>query len=323
MSMLDRAFLKAHSKTAPAGSAPARPHLPPRPQTLPAATTAEALARLREASQKGVQVSVHAASPPPAVPAPHIAPAEASHPPARLAMPATVPNMHPAQAATGPAALRAVFEIQKLSWPVLCQALVRAAEAELAVLADELAAAARRGDNLVLVTGARRGEGRTTVLVCLARMLSTRGLQVGLVDGDFAQPGLARRLKLLPQTGWESPLAGDLPLEEALIEAVDDKTLVLPLRGPLEPRQVAEGRAGIRASLQRMAATVDIVLVDGGPLESAPTATRHLIQASPFDVAIVVRDARSAPADEAAAVSGRLAAAGIARSEIVENFFAP
>jgi Mrp family chromosome partitioning ATPase len=313
MSTLDRAFLKAHAKTTPAEQGPARPHLPWRaqPDPVPQPPAAEAT---REGPQAGQHINVHIAAPPPAIPQPHLAEVAPQ-------APALVPAELAAPEVLGP--LRAVFEIQKLSWPVLCQALVRAAEEELSVLADALAEAARRGEKRILVTGRRRGEGRTTVVICLARMLATRGLAVGLVDADFGQPHLARRLKLLPQTGWETPLAGETRLEEALIEAVDDKIVVLPLRATLDARRVAECRAAIDATLERLAGAMDIVLVDGGPVDDAHPASRHLIQACAFDGALVVRDARHSPVEEAADLARRLGASGIARTEIIENFLAP
>ena len=60
----------------------------------------------------------------------------------------------------------------------LVDRLLRAVPQAWANLAERVEDAHRNGAEVIAVTGARRGEGRTTVVECLARTLVTRGRRV-------------------------------------------------------------------------------------------------------------------------------------------------
>jgi Mrp family chromosome partitioning ATPase len=216
--------------------------------------------------------------------------------------------------------LRPLFEVEKLPWPRVCGSLVQAAEKDLDHVADELIAGGRAGRKLVLVAANRRGEGCTMTLLCLARQLSARGHAVALVDADFQQAQLVRQVKLLPQAGWENVLRGEVPLEEALIEAVGDRITILPLMAPLIEHEAVVCRRQIAASLRRLRDEHDLVLVDSPAAADASGEMDSLLAAVKFDAAIVVRDVRTTRDNDLEALTQRLAAAGIERCDIAENF---
>lgn len=60
----------------------------------------------------------------------------------------------------------------------LVERLLHAAPAEWERVALRIEEARRGGSEVIAVTGARRGEGRTTVVACLARLLADRGWRV-------------------------------------------------------------------------------------------------------------------------------------------------
>lgn len=60
--------------------------------------------------------------------------------------------------------------------------LLRIVPHALSHLADRVEDAHRDGAEVIAITGARRGEGRTTLVECLARMLSARGRRVECHD---------------------------------------------------------------------------------------------------------------------------------------------
>jgi hypothetical protein len=60
----------------------------------------------------------------------------------------------------------------------LVERLLEAAPAEWDRVALRIEQARRAGSEVIAVTGARRGEGRTTVVACLARLLADRGWKV-------------------------------------------------------------------------------------------------------------------------------------------------
>jgi Mrp family chromosome partitioning ATPase len=299
------------------------PHIIPLPAT--SADLADAVAAT-SATQQGLKESTAAVQPPAAEAPP---PATKENPPPKpspAATPQDAPGPTPATALSTapepPPRLRPLFEVERLPWPRVCGSLVQAAAKELAHLADELTAAAREGRKLLLVTSRRRGEGRSTTLLCLARQLSAHGLNIALVDGDFQQAQLVRQVKLLPQAGWENVLRGETPLDEALIEAVEDRITLLPLMAPLIEHEARVCRDQIDASLGRLRSEYDLVLVDGPSAEDPAGALDALLEAARFDAAILVRDVRSTAADALDVLVRRLSAAGVEHCEIAENFVA-
>ncbi|MGE3408360.1 MAG: AAA family ATPase [Pirellulales bacterium] len=216
--------------------------------------------------------------------------------------------------------LRPLFEVDRLPWPQICQSLGRAAEGELSLAADEVLARSRRGEKMILVTSQRRGEGRTTMTLCLARQLAARNLRVALVDADFAKGQLVRQLKLLPQAGWEQVLRGEIALDEALVESMEDRLVVLPLQGPVTDWQLLTGTAHLTRSLEQMRDEYDIVLVDAAPLEDDSQGLARLIGATRFQSAIVVQDVRAETSAANEELFSQLRA--IPRVEVAKNFVA-
>jgi Mrp family chromosome partitioning ATPase len=210
-------------------------------------------------------------------------------------------------------AFRPAFQVEQFAWSAGATRLSRAAGIQLDRLADGLAAGLSDGRRVAALAGCRRGEGCTTLLLCAARRLAERGMRLIMVDADFDSPALARRLGLLPETGWEDVLAGHLPVGEAVIESHGDGLAVLPLRGPLaaDARTLPTGQTF--ATLRRH---YDLVLVDLGQLDAvAQTIARQGVEA-----VALVRNVHLTPPEEAATMGSHLAAAGIWEAGVAENF---
>lgn len=310
---------------------PPRSHLPPVASPAPSTTKRPATAAPPTATPRAEAPLPAAKTTPPAKPVIRPQPASAPMPdlrptdapaPATSAPSKSAPAAVPAPLVEHAPRLRPLFEVEKLPWPKICGSLAQAAEKELDHVADALIAGGRAGRKLVLLGAAHRGAGCTTTLLCLARQLSVRGHSIALVDGDFQQAQLVRQVKLLPQAGWENVLRGEVPLEEALIEAVGDRITILPLMAPLIEHEAVVCRDQIAAGLRRLRDEYDLVLVDSSAATEAAGELDALLSAARFDAAIVVRDARSGRADGLETITGRLAAAGIPSCDIAENFVA-
>ncbi len=60
----------------------------------------------------------------------------------------------------------------------------------------------RQNLRVILFTSCHRAEGRTTLVLTLARALSRHPCRTVLVDADLTGPMLARLLGLRPRSGW-------------------------------------------------------------------------------------------------------------------------
>ena len=166
------------------------------------------------------------------------------------------------------------WRVDHFTWPKVCRRLIARAAEELDRLADALAAAGAHGQKVLAMAGCHRGEGATTLLLCVARRLAERGAKLVLVDADLARPRLASRLGVQPQCGWEETTSGvEASLAQAVVEATGNNLALLPAREPPcgEKRPVVDpSRLG--ECLEILRGQYDMVLVDLGPLENAPMA---------------------------------------------------
>jgi len=218
---------------------------------------------------------------------------------------------------------RPVFEVTNFVWPQLTDVLLDAAAVQFRAAAIDLGEACRRHRKLVVVTAARRGEGCTVVTLALAKALAEQQQRVILVDAHFDAPGLADRLGLATQVGWEDALSSGKPLTEALVESLEDRLIVLPLREPA-PVDWRLSVARLKASFDEMRKHCDVVLVDAGPFGEAGDR-RHLLSWAAgcrVDRALVVRDLRTTSDDEISEIDRQLHNCGIAQWNFVENFAA-
>jgi Mrp family chromosome partitioning ATPase len=225
---------------------------------------------------------------------------------------------------TGPSPVwRPVFEVNNFVWPELTNVLLDTAAAQFRAAATDLVEASRRHRKLIAVTASRRGEGCTVVTLALAKALAEQQQRVILVDAHFDAPGLADSLGVAAQAGWEDALTGEKPLSEALVESLEDRLIVLPLREPA----AADWRlsvARLKSSFDELRRHCDLILIDAGPVGELGDRRHLLSWAAPcrVDRALVVRDLRTTSDDETSEIERRLHGCGIAQWNFVENFAA-
>ena len=129
-----------------------------------------------------------------------------------------------------------------------------------------LAARQHQGLKAILFTSCHRAEGRTTLVLTLARALSRQPLRTVIVDADLTGPMVARLLGLRPQVGLDDVIEDGKAIADALIDAPDDHLAILPMRTAVSrPRDFLASPAWT-CTLARLRREFDLILVDGGPL---------------------------------------------------------
>ena len=215
------------------------------------------------------------------------------------------------------------FQVDSFAWPSGCARLGMVARDQMEQLADALIAGQEEGQQVVAMSGCRRGDGCTTLLLCVARRLAERGLEVAMVDADFDNPLLARRLGLLPDAGWEQVLTARAAVNEVIIESIQDRLAVLPLCGTLPCRgSPARGLPDPVSSLNVLREHYDLVLVDlgafGEGMGSGGENSRAVVNW--IDAVVLVRDVRTTRQAELNRIRQRVQAAGLVEAGIAENF---
>jgi protein-tyrosine kinase len=154
-----------------------------------------------------------------------------------------------------------------LDWPAVVVSLERQCGDRFERLA-ELVLKAQRDQNVkvLLFTSCHRAEGRTTLMLTLARALARHPSRTVLVDGDLAGPMLARQLGLRPVAGLDDVVESGQALSEALIVASNDRLTILPMRSAVTRPRDFLASPGWTCTLARLRREYDLVLIDGGPL---------------------------------------------------------
>lgn len=152
-------------------------------------------------------------------------------------------------------------------WPETVRALERDHAARFERFADSLVAA-RQSQSLrvLLFTSCHRAEGRTTLVLTLARALARRPGKTLLVDADLTGPMLARSLGIRPEVGLEDVVEGGTAVTDALIESRADALTILPLRTAVGHPKDFLASAAWSCLMARLRREFDQVLLDGSPL---------------------------------------------------------
>jgi Mrp family chromosome partitioning ATPase len=206
----------------------------------------------------------------------------------------------------------------ELSWPPVVLSLEQRWGDRFDQMAATLMEARQRQQcRILLFTSCHRAEGRSTLVLTLARALARRAGRFLLVDGDLTGPMLGRLLGLRPIVGLEDVVESGHSLADALIEAPDDHLTVLPLRVAVErPRAFLESSAW-SSVLSRIRREFDLALIDGGPLFTGLSA------APPHrsvDAAILVHNGNTTGERATARARASLEAAGIPLLGLAETF---
>jgi succinoglycan biosynthesis transport protein ExoP len=139
-----------------------------------------------------------------------------------------------------------------------------------------------RGAKTIMVTSARRGEGKSTTIANLAIAFARAGRRVALVDLDLRRPTIAAFFGLKGRPGLTEVALGRMRLDEAVakVPVVDESELelragngsvrgmldVLP-SGPLPPNPPEFlSQAGLSDVLAQVTERADLVLIDATPL---------------------------------------------------------
>lgn len=231
------------------------------------------------------------------------------------------------QAPTRLRPLRALLQVDSFAWPSIALRLCQTAGEQIDAMCDRLAETNGGPGRIALFGNCRRGDGCTSLLLAAARRLLERGLRVVLVDADAQYPKLAQRLGLLPEIGWQDLLDNGLPLDEALIESVEDGLTLLASKEVSdddEPELAVCGGAPSRRLKQftdELRTGFDVVLVDAGSLDRlSGTNAAAEVWIKNADRVVLVQNMRSTPSHLVERIERQLADSGARELGIVENF---
>ncbi|TWU50852.1 Septum site-determining protein MinD [Rubripirellula tenax] len=181
-------------------------------------------------------------------------------------------------------------------------------------LSDRMAEAVAGGLHSMLVTSAKRGEGRSSVAIGMALAAADSGIRVALVDADIDDPTLADDMRLDLEFGWLDTLRSGLSVKEIAVHAVEDALTLIPLIGNNQSHPATATE--ITLLMDELRQRFDLIIIDGPAGNSARLQTL----ASTIDSAIIVRDASRTDATSVDDFAKWLNRSGVQGVGMVENF---
>jgi Mrp family chromosome partitioning ATPase len=183
---------------------------------------------------------------------------------------------------------RPAFEVDQFAWPQVIQHITESAKTEIGRVADKVWSQAQAGRNVVSVAGCRPRQGRTTIALALAKRMAEMNLRVVVIDANLTNPSVATMLDVAAPLGWDDATASQLPVSEALIESMDDRLTIMPLREARSQAIMLKGEAGFPTVIAQVRSRFDVVLVDL-PAIAAGRAPQLINRNTGIDWAILVR----------------------------------
>ncbi len=129
------------------------------------------------------------------------------------------------------------------------------------------------GCQVIMVTSAVPGEGKTTVCYNLARALAASGDRVLLVDADLRKPRIHRVVKSKNVRGLTSIVLGERDLKDVIRSVADIPKMDIVTSGPLPPNPPELfSKPSFRRMLERAREEYSWVLLDTPPIASVTDA---------------------------------------------------
>jgi succinoglycan biosynthesis transport protein ExoP len=189
---------------------------------------------------------------------------------------------------------------------------------------------------VVLVTSARRQEGKTTVAWNLASAAASAGFSVALVEADLRRPILAQRYGLAPQPGLAETLRREVSLSESLQPVVSPGDplsnggaglLYVLVAGQPPPNPWALTQSIFMDQvLQTLRTDHDLVVVDAPPVPYVPDAVSLLRRVDGVIVSASVGSTRGPDAarlrDQLEALDTRIVGVVANRGSAADGYYA-
>ncbi|MGE0118029.1 MAG: GumC family protein [Dongiaceae bacterium] len=145
------------------------------------------------------------------------------------------------------------------------------------------------GDHLprvVLIASSLPNEGKTTLAVSFASLLSGSGLRALVIDTDLRKPAVHRALGLAAKPGLVDYLQDQSPLTSVIQRDASTGIDVIAAGGTGGKRPDLLGTDRMRGLLDQLQATYDVVILDSAPL-LAVSETRILVRIADKTVFLV------------------------------------
>lgn len=125
----------------------------------------------------------------------------------------------------------------------------------------------KEGQQVLVITSATEGEGKSTISSNLALSYALKGHKVLLVDGDLRHPSVGNKFDIKNRWGFDAILKKEKTLEEAVCTYKDTKLDILAGSRPVEQNKIASllGNKAVKEYLDAWRNKYDYIIIDTPP----------------------------------------------------------
>lgn len=159
---------------------------------------------------------------------------------------------------------RPKWEVDRFELSKACQVIGAHSESLEGIVADCISLC-EQGNSQFSIRSWSRGAGRTTIAICIARLLGELGYKAVVLDSDFDNPELNQQLGVEITEGWEAVINKQAKLADVCVKSIEDNFTIVPLK----TSKIAVHKKSVQQRLNRMlsglADNFDFVLIDTQP----------------------------------------------------------
>ena len=160
----------------------------------------------------------------------------------------------------------ASWDVEDFRWPTMTNQMLTGGGEAIKNLLDVALGRTNAKTKRVVVAGAGRGQGTTTIASALARAGNQAGYKTLLIDADVASPQLSQTVGLSAKISWLNGIGTDLPLGEVAIRSKKTNLCLMPLSATVNrvtwPRFIFDNLGEMLAAAESY---FDLILIDAGP----------------------------------------------------------
>ncbi len=216
--------------------------------------------------------------------------------------------------------IQAIWEVDQFFWPATVANLLETQQTAFTDIGLHLQHIQSKGLRVLSVTGGERGVGRSTVAMCLAKTVAMAGLRVAILDGDYECPSLVDHLNLAVDYGWQQCLTENIPLDEVVIQSIEDNVAVVPLTDSIPGSTIQDHATRINKLIKRLSQAYDFVIIDANRLTHKNPRLLGTGDESVLDAALVIVDAELSLRQRVDVAIDLIRQQGIQSIGIAENF---
>lgn len=156
------------------------------------------------------------------------------------------------------------WEVDRFELSKACQVIGAHSESLEGIVADSISLC-EQGNHRFAVRSWSRGAGRTTIAICIARLLGELGYEAVVLDADLDNPELSQQLGVDIAEGWEAIIAKNASLADTCVKSIEDNFTIVPLKSSKIAIHQKKVQHRLNKMLNALSENFDFVLIDTQP----------------------------------------------------------